>query len=105
MLLTIPRLFPSGVTGFGRRTGSEAGNKVLSKENAKQHRDDELTLRGRGLRSIDLFEQGNLTAMEDEVARHGELSEGLRQPYYRWQTLVSRATLALFAGRVEVTDD
>ncbi|MGH2588642.1 MAG: ATP-binding protein [Dehalococcoidia bacterium] len=63
--------------------------------------DDDLTLRGRGLRVIDLFERGEMIAVEAEVARHGELSERLRQPYYRWQTLVCDATLALFAGRVE----
>ena len=66
---------------------------------AEQIGDRAMALRGRGLRRIDLLEQGDLAGYDADLAAAERAAEELHQLRYRWQLPLAHATRALLAGR------
>lgn len=58
-------------------------------------------LQGRNWRILDLFELGDLAALDHELAEYRRLADELRLPAYQWYEPMWRATLAILEGRLE----
>lgn len=58
-------------------------------------------LQGRNWRILDLFELGNVAALDHELAEYRRLADELRLPAYQWYERVWRATIAILEGRLE----
>jgi tetratricopeptide (TPR) repeat protein len=67
---------------------------------AEQVEDRETECDARTWRVLDLLELGEMAEAADEQARSALAAEHLRSPRHRWQATVTRAALALFAGRI-----
>jgi tetratricopeptide (TPR) repeat protein len=63
--------------------------------------DLEVTLDARHWRILDLFELGDVRALDAELERFAELAHEVRHPVYVYRTLQNRATRALLAGRFD----
>lgn len=68
---------------------------------AQQHDDGDAECEARNWRILDLAELGRIADVEEEVARIALAAEHLRSAEHRWQAMLARAALALFAGRVD----
>ena len=67
--------------------------------------DSERTAQGRFYRVEALLELGRIAAAETELEAAGRLAGELRQPAQLWYATVTRATLALFRGRLDEADE
>jgi tetratricopeptide (TPR) repeat protein len=67
--------------------------------------DSERTAQGRFYRVEALLELGRITAAETELEAAARLAGELRQPAQLWYATVTRATLALFRGRLDEADE
>ena len=63
--------------------------------------DRQAELQGVNWRVADLFELGELDALQAAIAEHERLASELRLPAYAWYVPLWRAALALLSGRVE----
>jgi hypothetical protein len=70
-------------------------------ELAERCGDRALALQGRGLRTADLLELGDPTALRAEIEAYERAATELRQLHYLWHVPLLRATQALLAGRFE----
>lgn len=61
--------------------------------------DRSLELEARRWNVVSLLEQGDVPAADREIAAVGRLAEELRDPLYRWQSLVWRSMRAALEGR------
>jgi tetratricopeptide (TPR) repeat protein len=70
-------------------------------ELAERSGDRALALQGRGLRTADLLELGDLAALRAEVEAYERAATELRQLHYLWHVPLLRATQSLLAGRFD----
>jgi len=70
-------------------------------ELAERCGDRALALQGRGLRTADLLELGDPTALRAEIEAYERAATQLRQLHYLWHVPLLRATQALLAGRFD----
>jgi tetratricopeptide (TPR) repeat protein len=63
--------------------------------------DREMEFRARNFRIRSLLSLGDIAGVDREIEESARLARELRQPFYEWQLLVSRAMRALLSGRVE----
>ena len=62
--------------------------------------DREMAFRGQYMRLRTALELGDIVDADDALERCAALAGDLRQPFYMWQTLVFRATMAIAEGRL-----
>jgi class 3 adenylate cyclase len=67
--------------------------------------DREMSLEGHDLRLIDLLEQGDIRAVDEELAAYSRLAEELRQPKYLWYETICRAMRAFLQGRFVLAEE
>jgi tetratricopeptide (TPR) repeat protein len=70
-------------------------------ELAERCGDRALALQGRGLRTADLLELGDLPALRAEIEAYERAAARLRQLHYLWHVPLLEGTLALLAGRLD----
>jgi tetratricopeptide (TPR) repeat protein len=75
-----------------------AGEMILA---ARDAGDRHAELQGHNWRVADLFELGDMTAWEEETARHARLAQELRLPVFQWYTPLWAAVQAMLAGRYD----
>lgn len=68
---------------------------------AREAGDRHAELQAHNWRVVDLFEQGEMTAWREEIARHARLAADLRLPTFEWYTPLWSAVDAMLAGRAE----
>jgi DNA-binding NarL/FixJ family response regulator len=66
--------------------------------------DRERVLEAASWRLFDLMELGDLNARAREFAAYTKLADEVRQPFYRYIAVSSRAMMALFEGRLEESE-
>ena len=72
---------------------------------ADQLGDRELELEAHSWRIFDLIDLGDIAAADQEIELHMQLAERLRQPFYLYINVTSRAMRALFDGRFESAEE
>jgi len=66
---------------------------------AEEIGDPELSLLGHGWQVSDLLELGEIEAVDAAIATHARLADTLRQPFYRFNSVMWRAMRAILEGR------
>jgi DNA-binding SARP family transcriptional activator len=66
---------------------------------AREAREPHQELQARNWRVMDLYEQGDMPACREEIARHTRLADELRLPSFQWYAPLWAATEAALAGR------
>ena len=97
-------LFGRHLAIWGSERAEVTGERLAVPHRGRRRRpaeigDRAMALRGRGLRRIDLLEQGDLAGYDADLAAAERAAEELGQLRYRWQLPLAHATRALLAGR------
>jgi DNA-binding winged helix-turn-helix (wHTH) protein/tetratricopeptide (TPR) repeat protein len=71
---------------------------------AQEVGDREMALHAHRFHLIDSLEQGNLAAVDADLAACADIAAALRQPYYLWYVEYLRGTRALLEGRLADAD-
>jgi hypothetical protein len=75
-----------------------AGDMIAA---ARDAGDRHAELQAHNWRVADLFELGDMSAWEEETARHARLAEELRLPVFQWYTPLWASVRAMLAGRYD----